>query len=188
MIIDFFLIFIAYLIGSIPNGFLLARILGIQDIRAHGSGNIGATNVARILGKKYFVLILLLDTSKAFLYLSLLSYYLVDQIIIYYAAASLLLGNVFSIFLRGHGGKGVSTAFGIMLALQPIVVLYVLSVWLIVFILTRTVGIASVVSALCLSPIAWYCVPNDYAFVLLSIFSSVIILWRHQENIRNYIQ
>ncbi|HRN77734.1 MAG TPA: glycerol-3-phosphate 1-O-acyltransferase PlsY [Candidatus Dependentiae bacterium] len=188
MFINFLIILGAYGIGSIPTGFLLARLLGIRDIRSHGSGNIGATNIARVLGKKYFFIILLLDAGKAFIYLKFLQHSSVDQVLLYYAAIALLFGNVFSIFLHGQGGKGVATAIGSMCALQPVIVLYVFFVWFTIFVLTKTVGIASVSAAIILPFVTWWYAPDNYALILFSIVCSVIITWRHQENIKKYLQ
>jgi glycerol-3-phosphate acyltransferase PlsY len=185
-IFDLLYITIGYIVGAIPIGFLYARMLGIRDIRTHGSGNIGATNVARVLGKQYFFLIFLLDAAKAFVYLWLLKTYThISEYTLYITAFAVLLGNVASIFLKGRGGKGVSTSVGIMMALQPLVVPWVLAVWLIILSLTKTVGIASVVATMFLPLIAYYMCSN-YVLVLFSFFASMIILWRHKENIKSY--
>src|SRR5438105_2150337 len=123
-----FLLIISYLIGAIPVGYLIARFKGIVDIRKHGSGNIGATNVSRALGLPYFFLIFLIDAGKAFLTIWYLAPYATANFL-YVCAAAVLLGNGCSIFLQGSGGKGVATLFGLLVALQLSVILPLLMVW-----------------------------------------------------------
>ena len=98
---------LAYLIGAIPTGYLIARLKGVRDIRQHGSGNIGATNVSRLLGIHYFFIIFFLDAGKAFLFMNTIKpYFPIDYL--YFFAGILLLGNTCSLFLRFRGGKGVA--------------------------------------------------------------------------------
>lgn len=106
----------AYLVGAFPSGYVLARLFKGVDIRQHGSGNIGASNAARVLGKHYFVPIFLLDACKAWGALALFSYFNPESgvFVPYLVAFALLLGNAFSIFLRFTGGKGVATSLGII--------------------------------------------------------------------------
>lgn len=187
-ILDLAYIIVGYIIGAIPTGFLFARMFGIHDIRVHGSGNIGATNIARILGKQYFLLIFVLDAAKAFLYLWLLQQYAhISAYALYLTACAILLGNVTSIFLKGRGGKGVSTAVGIMLAVQPYVIPWVLCVWLITLLLTKTVGIASVIAALSLPVIGWIISVDILVWVLMLVISFVICM-RHAQNIKEFFK
>src|SRR5581483_8545951 len=107
-----------YLIGAIPCGYLIARACGINDIRNHGSGNTGATNVGRILGLKYFFLIFFLDCLKAYAVLAVLAHYGFEQSDLIIPALALLVGNAFPLFLRFRGGKGVATSVGILAAIN----------------------------------------------------------------------
>ncbi len=184
MISNFIAIVSAYLIGSIPIGFLLARFKGVDDIRKHGSGNIGATNVARLFGPAYFFLIFFLDAAKAFLFLYWLQWMVVDSVVVVLAAAALLAGNAFSVFLQFRGGKGIATSVGILLALQPWLALIAFVVWLPLFILTRTVGIASMATLLLLPYLAWCFVPSDPLFLSLTFFIAILCLWLHRDNVR----
>lgn len=134
----------AYVVGSIPSGWLVARLKGIENIRQHGSGNIGATNIARLLGTRYFLVVFFADFLKAFGYLWLLHIWSVPPGWSLICALALLLGNTKSIFLFFTGGKGVATSFGLLLAVQPYVLAVVVLVWVAVLLFTRTVGIASV--------------------------------------------
>lgn len=172
----------AYVIGSIPVGYIIARWHGIEDIRRYGSGVIGATNVARVLGLKFFFLTFFLDAIKSFGYLSCCSYLSVPRFIIFLSSFALLLGNSYSCFLRGVGGKGVATLVGIMLVLNPWLCVAALGTWLISFYGVRVVGIASVIAALFL-PFYAILLTDLYGFLFIIIMVSWVI-WRHRLNIR----
>lgn len=176
----------AYLIGSIPSGFLLCRLHGIHDIRQHGSGNIGATNVARILGFKYFFLVFFCDFLKAYAYLLFLHSYNVTQLHLVFAAIALLIGNAFPLFLGFKGGKGVATSFGILSLLQPYLLVYAFICWSIVFGISKTVGIASVIT-LFLLPLCSVFLVNDVSWMgLFTFFISFLGLFLHRNNIKNF--
>jgi glycerol-3-phosphate acyltransferase PlsY len=174
---------LAYLIGAIPTGYLIAKLNGIADIRAHGSGNIGATNVARFLGKHYFFIIFFLDAGKAFLFMHLVQPYFDFNYLCLFAGV-LLFGNGYSIFLNGGGGKGVATLCGLVASLAPTVILPLLSVWILLLLITKTVGIASISAALCL-PCYAYTTHNN-PFFIFSLFAAAWIINSHQSNIKQY--
>jgi acyl phosphate:glycerol-3-phosphate acyltransferase len=174
---------LTYLIGAIPTGYLIAKLNGIADIRAHGSGNIGATNVARFLGKHYFFIIFFLDAGKAFLCMHLLRPYF-DYNYLCLFAGILLFGNGYSIFLQGSGGKGVATLCGLLISLYPIAFLPLFCVWLLLFFITKTVGIASIGATACL-PLYAYTTHNN-PFFIFSLFAAVMIMWKHKPNIQAY--
>ncbi len=176
---------LAYIIGSIPTGFLIARLCGISDIRNHGSGTIGATNVARVLGKKYFILIFAIDVCKAFGWLLFLYAMQLDHAIILIAAGALVLGNIYSLFLSFTGGKGIATSVGVLLALQPMIVVLVLMPFLAVLALGQTVGFASVVGLLGL-PVTALLVADMHTAVL-ALFISALSLYAHQEHVKRML-
>jgi len=178
----------AYVIGSIPSGFVVARLCGIADIRCHGSGNIGATNVARVLGKKFFALVLLLDAGKAYGFLAFLAFLSAPQELLCLSALALLLGNSASLFLRFSGGKGVATTVGCFLYLTPIIVLYALVVWLIVLVLTRIVGAASIAAALCavFMGVSMFYKQND-PLALTSVVMALWVILLHKKNIQQLL-
>ncbi len=176
-------VFFAYLVGAIPVGYIIARLKGIADIRKHGSGNIGATNVSRLLGLPYFFLIFFLDAGKAFLFLHFIAPYF-PLTNLYFFACMLLVGNGYSPLLYGSGGKGVATLFGLVAAVQPIAVIVLLGAWLLVFSLTRIVGIASVI-AVCTLPVYAFFIHN-YALCKFFCFVAFWIVWTHRSNIRAY--
>lgn len=175
---------LAYIIGAIPVGYLIAQLKGIADIRAHGSGNIGATNVSRFLGIHYFFLIFLLDAGKAFLFIYAVTPYFDNNYLCIFASL-LLLGNGYSLFLRGSGGKGVATLCGLVAALYSMAILPLLCVWALLLLITKTVGIASVGAAACL-PIYVYTMHNGACF-LFSLFAALWIIYTHRSNIQTYM-
>lgn len=183
---DFFIIIFgvaSYLIGAIPTGYLIARYKGVADIRQHGSGNIGATNVSRLLGKQYFFLIFLLDAMKAFCFLKLIEPYCnYDYQCLF--AALLLLGNCYSLFLKGSGGKGVATLFGLITALHPVLIAPLLILWALILAITQTVGVASVGAIMCL-PLFSFLFNNT--LFLWSLFVTPLIIYKHKTNIANYL-
>ncbi len=185
MILSLFLICIGYFIGAIPTGYLVARAVGINDITTHGSGSSGATNVARIAGMQFFLLVLVIDVLKAYFFIWALQTYGYSLEVVCLSAVALLIGNGWSLFLRGKGGKGVATTLGILLALQPLLLYGLSFIWLLSFIITNNVGISSVVGFICLPLLAYYAT-SQTVVVLLMLFISCWGLWRHASNIRNY--
>jgi len=177
------LLLIAYLIGSLPMGYIVAKMRGIADIRKHGSGNIGATNVSRMLGLHYFFIIFLLDAGKAFAYL-----YFVGQKVtsseLYLLATALLIGNCCSIFLKGTGGKGVATVFGILFAIRPSVAVIIFGIWVGSFLSTRNAGISSVISIVSMLGLA--VISFDLSFFTWSFFVVCLVIWTHRTNIMSY--
>jgi acyl phosphate:glycerol-3-phosphate acyltransferase len=175
----------AYFVGSIPVGYIIARIAGIDDIRAHGSGNIGATNVARTLGIRYFLPVFALDFAKAYGTVALVAHYFPSPLLLYATAVAYLIGNGYSIFLHGTGGKGVAAAVGILTCYNPLLALCTFATWAVAFALTRTVGIASVVGAIA-APICALFLGFPWHGVLFVTTIGAWIIMRHYENIKNY--
>lgn len=180
-------ILISYLAGSIPSAFLVGKARGV-DLRTQGSGNLGATNVARVLGTKAGVAVFFADLLKGFLPIWILPRY-VDTLnpelwaVIFGAAA--ILGHVRPIFLRGKGGgKGVATASGVFLALAFVPLLLAQIIWGVVFYFTRYVSLASLISAAFL-PIAiltWWRDPGSPVFIA-SLVVAGFVFWTHRANI-----
>jgi len=180
-------LFFAYVIGAIPTGYIIAHNSGISDIRTQGSGNIGATNVARILGVKYFFLVFFLDSAKAFLFLKVLALSGLSDLVLAFAAGALLVGNGFSVFLRFSGGKGVATAVGILAALAPHLLLVLFVPWAVLFLLTKTMGAACVGAALSL-PFFSLLMADDSLVFYGTLFIAAWIFLRHVSNIRDYFK
>lgn len=181
----------AYLIGSIPSGYLAARARGI-DIRSVGSGNIGATNVFRVLGKVWGTLVLTADVLKgaaAVVAVKLLGWdQSVSVLLPLWAAIAVVLGHNYTCWLGFKGGKGIATSAGALLALMPIVCGIVLFVFLVVFKLSGYVSLGSILAAAIL-PVATGMLYKDHAglFIPYFIFSFIlgtVAIWRHKANIQ----
>jgi len=178
---------ISYLAGSIPTAYLAGKARGV-DLRAHGSGNLGATNVARVLGTRTGVAVFALDLLKGFLPVWILPRY-VDTVDPEFWAvligAAAIIGHVKPIFLGGKGGgKGVATASGVFLALAFVPLLIAQAVWAVVFYFTRYVSLASLIGAVVL-PVAiltWWREPGSPIF-LASLLVMVFVFWTHRANI-----
>lgn len=178
------LIMCAYSVGAIPSGYLVARWAGLHDIRRFGSGNIGATNVARILGIKYFFIVFFLDAFKAYAYLIGAALWGASPMTLLWCAIALLYGNTWSLFLGGDGGKGMSTIIGILCAIHPVLFLYMIGIWLAALMYLRNVGIASVITMIMLPAVA-YSFTDLYGVIAVGLMG-LWIIWRHRENIRLY--
>jgi glycerol-3-phosphate acyltransferase PlsY len=183
-----------YFLGSFPTGYLIGRVVGI-DIRTQGSGNIGATNVLRTLGKKYGYAVFLVDGLKGFvavwfgLWLArhLEPYLGVSDWLGVLAALTSVLGHTFPIWLRFHGGKGVATSAGVMVGLAPVATLLALLTWLAVFTVTRYVSVASLAATIFLPVAIGVFLKLHFAGSLpvfaLAVLLAVIVCWRHRSNI-----
>lgn len=183
----------AYFIGGIPFGYLIGRSQGI-DIREHGSGNIGATNVVRVLGKKLGYSCFLCDFAKGALPVIIVRSVWPEGPTALPAALALatVLGHVFSPYLKLQGGKGVATATGALIAVAPYPLLGALTVWILAYFSTRVVAIASIAAAIAL-PIACYAGQIANLFTtskptqILLIAISLMIVVRHRTNIQRLI-
>jgi glycerol-3-phosphate acyltransferase PlsY len=173
---------VAYLVGAIPIGYIVARLAGGIDIRSAGSGTIGATNVFRTLGKLPAVATLLGDVAKGALAVKLAA--LVDPAPPWAAAAAVLaiVGNCWPVFLRFRGGKGVATGFGAFLALAPMATVPAALVWLVVVASFRFVSLGSVMACVCL-PIGAGALGYPRSALVAAVVAGMIIVYRHRENL-----
>lgn len=172
-----------YLLGSIPFGLILTRLAGMGDIRAIGSGNIGATNVLRTGNKLLALLTLLLDGGKGALAVLIAQTYGADVTVS--AAAGAFFGHLFPVWLRFRGGKGVATFLGIVLALNPLVGMAVCATWLAVAAVFR-ISSAAALAAAALSPVYFWW-PGQDQLMQLSLLLAVVIWLKHYDNIRRLI-
>ncbi|HET6418849.1 MAG TPA: glycerol-3-phosphate 1-O-acyltransferase PlsY [Geobacteraceae bacterium] len=174
----------AYLIGSIPTGLLLAKAFGGVDIRETGSGNIGATNVYRTLGRKVGLLTLIGDCLKGVIPV-IAAKYVFNFPDFWIAAVGLaaFLGHVYTVFLGFKGGKGVATALGVFLAASPLSVIAALVVFSLVLYKWRFVSLASVTAAACM-PLLVTLISGKPETVAMTIVIAVIVIYRHRENIK----
>jgi acyl phosphate:glycerol-3-phosphate acyltransferase len=180
-------VLIAYLAGSIPSAYLAGRVRGI-DLRQHGSGNLGATNVVRVLGAKIGAAVFIVDLLKGFLPVYFLPRYaetLRPELWALAYGVAAILGHVKPIFLLGKGGgKGVATASGVFLALAFVPMLIAEVAWIGVFYFTRYVSLASLVGAaiLPIAILALYREPQSPVFIS-SVIIALFVFWTHRENI-----
>lgn len=182
----------AYLFGSLPTGYLVARSKGI-DIRATGSGNIGATNVFRILGKGPGILVLTVDALKGALAVLLLPRWIAgttgpDAIPLgMTAAVGAVLGHNFTCWLRFKGGKGIATSAGVLAALVPLPFVATLATFLLVLALSRIVSLSSIAAAAVLPFATAFLPPQDRRLVVLTSVLAVLAIARHHANIRRLV-
>ena len=176
----------AYLIGSISFGIIFSKLFGLPDPRTVGSGNIGATNIARSGKKLPAILTLLGDALKGWLPVWLA---LQANMLMWVVAAvglAVFFGHLYPIYHKFKGGKGVATALGVMLAVSPMLGLACLLIWAFVFAISRLSSLSSIVAA-ALSPVfAWLLLPyKDY--VLMVLVMAVMLVWRHKSNIQKLL-
>jgi acyl phosphate:glycerol-3-phosphate acyltransferase len=188
----------SYLLGSVPFGYLAGRLKGV-DIRQAGSGNIGATNATRVLGKKYGYPVFALDFSKGFVavMISMLiapgrpPQWHSPEAFGILAATSSVLGHSYPVWLEFKGGKGVATSAGALLALAPTATLISVAIWTILFLLTRYVSVASITAAVVLPIIILitsHHENNGMPLVYSSVCVAGVIVWRHRSNLSRLIR
>lgn len=173
----------AYLVGAVPVGFLIARAWGVGDIRAHGSGNIGATNVLRTAGRGPAVLTLLGDIAKGYLAVTAAAAIAGgDAWPVAAATVAAIVGNCWSIFLRFRGGKGVATGLGAFLYLVPWAVLPAAVVWFVITLSFRYVSLGSILAALCV-PLGVLMLGYPSSRTVACAVGAAVVILRHHENI-----
>jgi len=177
---------LAYLCGSIPFGLLLTRAAGLGDIRAIGSGNIGATNVLRTGNRWLAAGTLVLDALKGLIPV-LVARHFVDDDAANLAAIAAFLGHVFPVWLGFKGGKGVATYIGVLLGLSWPVGLIFCAVWLVIAFAQRYSSLAAITAA-STSPIFAYVITGNLRFTLTAVFLAALLLYRHAANISRLIR
>jgi glycerol-3-phosphate acyltransferase PlsY len=200
-----------YLVGSIPTGYLLGRSRGL-DIRQHGSGNIGATNVWRVMGWKWGLPAFFADVLKGFLLLFLLrkiafpdiSLIRTDgvnsttitlpgdaswttQLLLVLCGLAAIIGHNYTPWLGFKGGKGIATSAGVLAALMPPVLGVALSLWIVLTLVTRYVSVGSIAAAAVLPPAAWWFYPGQWIYFGLACLAGVLAIWRHASNIKRLL-
>ena len=177
----------AYLAGSIPFGALLGRLKGI-DLRQVGSGNIGATNVARAMGKGWAVAVLAADACKGFVPVWLGRHFGLSATAIALAGAAAIIGHMFTLFLRGRGGKGVATSLGVALALSPIAALVGFVAYAVVFAATRLSSLGSLLGVWSFALLFALREQPPRPLMALAIGGAVLVTLRHRENIARLVR
>jgi acyl phosphate:glycerol-3-phosphate acyltransferase len=184
-------ILMGYVIGATPFGLIVAKLKGI-DIRQHGSGNIGATNVLRTLGKPIGITVLVLDILKGMIPVAI-SMWLTDNTVIHVATAiATILGHNYTFWLKFKGGKGIATTAGAMVFLIPIPSLFSIASWILFYKITRYVSVGSIAAALAIPICAliqavatgkW-----DWPILAFCLVVCLLAIWKHRGNIRRLIK
>jgi len=184
-------IFLGYFIGSTPIGLIAGKLKGI-DIRKHGSGNIGATNVLRTLGKPVGITVLVFDIIKGVLPVMFARGFVDDPIIHVATAMATILGHNFTFWLKFKGGKGIATTAGTMLPIAPIALLVAISLWIACFLITRYVSVGSIAAAVSIPivQVLYYAFGSEkwnWPVLIYCIALSALAIWKHRSNIQRLI-
>jgi glycerol-3-phosphate acyltransferase PlsY len=179
------LLFLAYLVGSIPFGYVVGKLFYGVDVRELGSGNVGTTNVFRVLGKKAGIAVMISDILKGYVPAAIAAA-LFDPWVAIFIAAAPVLGHIYSIFLKGKGGKGIATGAGVVLALVPVAFAIIFSTWLLLIVLTRYVSVASLVAAV-MVPVLTIAFGEPLPYQIAGVLVAVLVWWAHRENIRRLL-
>ena len=183
-----FYVLIAFFLGSLPFGHWLALVRGI-DLRNQGSGNTGATNVGRVLGKKWGIFVFVLDLGKGWIAVALAkSVGNLPESWSVTVGVFAVLGHVFSPWLGFRGGKGVATSAGILIGLAPWVALGVALIWFLAFQMSRTVSVASLCAATAFPLFVFWLMPEQKVFQWISIGMTVLVWFRHRDNLKRLFQ
>lgn len=181
----------AYLIGSIPTGYIIVKLATGQDIRKIGSGSTGATNVKRVMGKKWFFITLLLDAFKGALPVVLASVFATVftkiGLLPVIAAIAVILGHSKSVFLKFTGGKSVASGVGTILALNWQVGLIIAAIWGVITYCSKYVSLGSII-ALAISPFVMYFMDSHIAYTGYCLLGAIYIIWLHRSNIQRLIK
>lgn len=181
----------AYIIGSIPTGYIIVKAFKNQDIRTIGSGSTGATNVKRVMGKKWFFIVLLLDAFKGALPVILAKLLTTTftgiGLLPVLAAVAVILGHSKSIFLKFTGGKSVASGVGTILALNWQVGLIIAAIWSVITYSSKYVSLGSIIALWC-SPILMYLFKQPSAYIGYCLLGAVYITYLHRENIKRLVK
>ncbi|HET8761925.1 MAG TPA: glycerol-3-phosphate 1-O-acyltransferase PlsY [Gemmatimonadales bacterium] len=178
----------SYLLGAIPTSFLAGKLFRGIDLRQHGSGNLGATNLYRTLGARFAIPVGLFDMAKGAIPVMLIAPMVSSsRYIAILCGIMAVVGHVFSVFVHFRGGKGVATASGVMLGLTPWAVLVSLAVWLLVVRVSGYVSLGSMAGAVVLPIAAWLLHPLQRDIIWIQILVALAIIWLHRANIRRLL-
>lgn len=193
--LTFVFILLAYLLGSIPFGLIVGRLTKGVDVREHGSGNIGFTNVYRVAGPVPGFIVLAVDAGKGFLAVRLPQLVHTDPAkvpsdawVVVACALVVILGHNWSVFLGFTGGKGIATGLGSVLAFTPGVALGVLAVWGVLVAATRYVSLGSVVSVALYPPAVAIVYPGNVAYLAFGVVGASAVIFKHRSNLRRLME
>ncbi len=179
------LMFLAYVVGSIPFGLVVGKVFYGVDVRQHGSGNVGTTNVFRVLGKRAGAAVMVCDILKGYLPAAIAAAVFTPWYAIF-IAASPVLGHIYSIFLKGKGGKGIATGAGVVLALVPVAFFIIFATWILIIVTTRYVSLASLVAAV-MVPVLTAAFHEPLPYKIAGVLVALLVWWAHRGNIRRLL-
>ena len=189
MTLKIFILFISYLLGSFPSGFLYAKKLKGIDLRFVGSGSTGATNVLRNIGKWPALIVFIIDVLKGFIAVKIAYFFLSENIFQVLAGLFAITGHIWPIWLKGRGGKAVATGLGMFIALSWKVGFASFGTFLIVISLTKIVSLSSITAALLLPVYMFFYVGTfNHPFTIFSFIVAIIVIWKHRSNINRILQ
>ena len=186
MVQDILLIVVAYTVGSLSSAIIICKIMGFPDPRSQGSGNPGATNVLRVAGKKAAIITLFGDLFKGVLPVLVARGIGASFEVQLLVALAALLGHLYPIYFGLKGGKGIATAFGVLLALSPTVALICLLIWIAVYKWKKVSSLAGLSTA-GLAPLIIWLVSGSAEFTIFGLALGALIYWRHRSNIRKLL-
>ena len=187
MVADMVVVAVAYLLGSFSFGLFVARWYGQANLREGGSGNIGATNVARTVGRTPALLTLLGDSAKGCVAVLLAQWWGASLVVTALAALAAVMGHIFPVYYRFQGGKGVATSLGVMMPLLPLPTLGAVVVWIVVTLSLRYVSVASMLAALVV-PLLAFLRGDPLPFVMTACVAALLILGAHRGNLQRLMQ
>jgi glycerol-3-phosphate acyltransferase PlsY len=182
-----------FLLGSFPTGYLIGRARGV-DVRQHGSGNIGATNVGRVLGRNWGLLAFVCDFTKGFLALFLLRVFVFPgdaswsvELLLVSCGLAAVVGHNYTPWLGFKGGKGVATSAGVLGALLPEALVIIFAIWAIEVLILRYVSLGSLLAAVALPVVTVLLYPGEWVYLGLAGLICVLVVWSHRSNIKRLI-
>ncbi len=178
---------LAYLLGSVNCAIITCQLLNLPDPRNQGSNNPGATNVMRIGGKKAAIVTLLGDMLKGLIPVLLAKGLGASTVVVAGVCLAAFIGHIFPVYFGFKGGKGVATSFGVLLGLNVWIGILTLATWVTVFKLSKLSSLSALIAAI-LMPLYMWCLEQEAVFWMMAMAMSVILLWRHQSNIKRLIQ
>ncbi len=179
----FIAVIVAYLIGSISNAILLCRVFKLPDPREYGSKNPGTTNVLRVAGKYFAITVLILDIFKGFFTVWIISQLFISNLVTSMSAVAVFLGQLFPIFFKFKGGKGIAVSLGIITAFYWQLSLLLIITWVLVFLKSKISSLAGLTATLVTILVSFWLPNKTFATSIMLI--SLLILFRHKQNIKN---
>ncbi len=181
------LVLFSYLLGSVSFSYFISKRIKGVDIRKVGSGNAGATNISRVLGLKFALLVLFLDALKGFVVALLASYLTTNTPLFLLCCGAVIIGHNWPVFFGFKGGRGVATTLGVFLVIAPIHTLIVLSFLIVIIVLTRYVSLGSIIGAIS-APVVLLLLRYPFPYFIFGMAVCLLLLWRHAPNIKRLLQ